>query len=205
MSSQDLHDAARLLAQFALHADESWTPERMEEVCAAARLVNSNALVERIPVRIRKVLESVAEGRGVVGRRHARDLLDAYPAAERCARDSGWCDGVRCRELGVECPNADPPSSGDREREALIEELADALGDFGTSCPRRDARRFVDRAVALARTASPSPMAGEGDESSPFIGDHDMSHDRPSVPPAIPMPRDAADHHDHYWPHTSTT
>lgn len=25
-----------------------------------------------------------------------------------CARDSGWCDGVLCRQHGINCPNADP-------------------------------------------------------------------------------------------------
>lgn len=28
---------------------------------------------------------------------------------QRCARDSDWCDGRICRELGVDCPNADKP------------------------------------------------------------------------------------------------
>ena len=31
--------------------------------------------------------------------------------AERCARDSDWCDGTLCRERGIDCPNADPPSA----------------------------------------------------------------------------------------------
>src|SRR3954469_5589558 len=26
----------------------------------------------------------------------------------RCARDSDWCDGVICRQYGINCPNADP-------------------------------------------------------------------------------------------------
>ena len=29
-----------------------------------------------------------------------------------CPRDSGWCDGVICREKGIECPNADSFHSG---------------------------------------------------------------------------------------------
>lgn len=27
---------------------------------------------------------------------------------QTCARDSSWCDGVICRERGIDCPNADP-------------------------------------------------------------------------------------------------
>jgi hypothetical protein len=27
-------------------------------------------------------------------------------AEHRCPRDSDWCDGVICREWGIDCPNA---------------------------------------------------------------------------------------------------
>lgn len=27
--------------------------------------------------------------------------------SERCARDSGWCDGVACSDRGVDCPRSD--------------------------------------------------------------------------------------------------
>lgn len=32
--------------------------------------------------------------------------------AQRCARDSDWCDGVICKERGMGCPNADKETPG---------------------------------------------------------------------------------------------
>ncbi len=30
------------------------------------------------------------------------------PELPRCPRDSDWCDGVICRDHGIDCPKADP-------------------------------------------------------------------------------------------------
>jgi hypothetical protein len=40
---------------------------------------------------------------------------------KRCPRDSNWCDGTRCRKMGVQCENADAPLPG------VLWALVDAL------------------------------------------------------------------------------
>lgn len=39
--------------------------------------------------------------------RRLRVLEGEVAMTYRCARDSDWCDGVICRDYGIDCPNQD--------------------------------------------------------------------------------------------------
>lgn len=73
---------------------------------------------------------------------------------QRCARDSDWCDGVICRERGIDCPNAEPAQSSQRaEVEAKLIRRMDRL-----------ARDWPSRDYMIAS------MAGRSACSAPTIG-----------------------------------
>lgn len=67
---------------------------------------------------------------------HVRPLraVSAEPSPERCPRDSDWCDGVICREHGIDCPNAEP--SPDAEDEWQFTEERTDPNDPLLSAPR---------------------------------------------------------------------
>lgn len=72
----------------------------------------------------------------------------AQSERQRCARDSDWCDGVICRDVGFnpDCPNADPPErNDDPEHIAAVTKVAEARGCIGPFPCGRDIPEFGGR------------------------------------------------------------
>lgn len=64
-------------------------------------------------------------------------------ASESCARDSDWCDGQICRDLGIDCPNADLSDTM-----APFEELSSFLGVVVPWTLSAWTRRGLERKIA---------------------------------------------------------
>jgi hypothetical protein len=68
---------------------------------------------------------------------------------ERCPRDSDWCDGVICANLGFpDCPNADTQRNDDPEHIAAVTAIAESRGCIGPFPCGRDIPEFGGRDAA---------------------------------------------------------
>lgn len=102
---------------------------------------------------------------------HRAALYAAFPDQQPdCARESGWCDGVVCREHGVHCPNADPkPRVPQPEQE----------GEAG------DWRSFEIQQVDWAVGGDPGPVYAVTQLSGPPLSEQRAFHEDEEGPKIV--------------------
>lgn len=82
-------------------------------------------------------------------------------ARQPCARDSDWCDGVICRENGIDCPNADPTRGGAMTTDEILDRERQMMG---RDCEFIDAVELAEQVVVVVYRTAPlmhMPIGGK--------------------------------------------